>query len=199
MATSTRNGIYLWNYQYYYYSYSYPKSNYESYTLSLQHAIGGGIGIFIAYVGIKNAGLLQFLSDGGSYVVLDDKAPVGQSSIIANSSAVPELVKFNNPGVLLALVGIVITMFFVLRNIRGGILLSILATTIIALLTGVVKVDFATLLKENNIGVAFKELGTTFGAAFGKEGMGTLFSDPAKIPQVCMTILAFSLSDTLIL
>ncbi|OFI50525.1 guanine permease [Floricoccus tropicus] len=164
--------------------------------LSLQHAIGGGIGIFIAYVGIKNAGLLQFLSDPGAYVVLDDKAPVGQSSIIANSSAVPELVKFNNPGVLLALVGIVITMFFVLKNIRGGILLSILLTTLIALATGIVKVDFSTLLQENNIAVAFKELGTTFGAAFGKEGMGSLFADSSKIPQVCMTILAFSLSDT---
>ena len=27
---------------------------------SLQHAIGGGIGIFVAYVGLKNAGLLSF-------------------------------------------------------------------------------------------------------------------------------------------
>lgn len=29
---------------------------------SLQHAIGGGIGIFIAYIGIKNAGIFAFLS-----------------------------------------------------------------------------------------------------------------------------------------
>ncbi|MGU9540035.1 solute carrier family 23 protein, partial [Clostridium tepidum] len=33
---------------------------------TMQHAIGGGIGIFVAYVGIKNAGLLQFSSDVGS-------------------------------------------------------------------------------------------------------------------------------------
>ncbi|KAA7761704.1 NCS2 family permease, partial [Salmonella enterica subsp. enterica serovar Anatum] len=33
---------------------------------SLQHAIGGGIGIFVAYVGIKNAGFLQFTSDANS-------------------------------------------------------------------------------------------------------------------------------------
>ena len=31
----------------------------------LQHAIGGGIGIFIAYIGLKNAGILQFAVDGG--------------------------------------------------------------------------------------------------------------------------------------
>ena len=30
---------------------------------SIQHAIGGGIGVFIAYIGIKNAGLLKFTLD----------------------------------------------------------------------------------------------------------------------------------------
>ena len=30
---------------------------------SLQHAIGGGIGIFIAYIGIKNAGILRFIAE----------------------------------------------------------------------------------------------------------------------------------------
>lgn len=32
---------------------------------SIQHAIGGGIGVFIAYIGIKNAGLLKFTLDPG--------------------------------------------------------------------------------------------------------------------------------------
>lgn len=48
----------------------------------------------------------------------------------------------------------------------------------------------------NSLGSSINELGTTFGAAFGSEGMGSLFSDSAKIPQVIMTIIAFSLSDT---
>ena len=47
----------------------------------------------------------------------------------------------------------------------------------------------------NSLGSSISELGITFGAAFGSEGMGSLFSDSAKIPQVIMTILAFSLSD----
>ena len=46
------------------------------------------------------------------------------------------------------------------------------------------------------MGNSFKELGTTFGAAFGAEGLQSLFSDSSKIPQVLMTIIAFSLSDT---
>lgn len=37
---------------------------------SLQYAIGGGIGVFVAYVGIKNAGLLSFTAQAGSYTLL---------------------------------------------------------------------------------------------------------------------------------
>lgn len=50
--------------------------------------------------------------------------------------------------------------------------------------------------QSNSLGSSIQELGTTFGAAFGSEGMGSLFSDSSKLPQVLMTILAFSLSDT---
>lgn len=41
----------------------------------------------------------------------------------------------------------------------------------------------------NSLGNSFKELGTTFGAAFGAEGLQSLFSDSSKIPQVLMTII----------
>ena len=58
-------------------------------------------------------------------------------------------------------------------------------------------VDLSTIdWQGNSLGSSINELGTTFGAAFGPEGMGSLFSDSAKIPQVIMTIIAFSLSDT---
>lgn len=53
---------------------------------SIQNAIGGGIGIFIAYIGIKDAGLLQFTSDPGTYLLTDSK------TVIASSSAVPAIV-----------------------------------------------------------------------------------------------------------
>ncbi|MBF5067091.1 NCS2 family permease, partial [Salmonella enterica subsp. enterica serovar Istanbul] len=33
---------------------------------TIQHAIGGGIGVFVAYIGIKNAGFLQFTSEASS-------------------------------------------------------------------------------------------------------------------------------------
>lgn len=155
---------------------------------SLQHAIGGGIGIFIAYIGIKNAGLLQFIADPGTYTN-------NHGTIIASSAIIPELVKFNNPGVLVALFGIVATMFFVIRKWKAGILLSILATTIVAILAGVVKVDMNSLFAQNNLGTAFSQMGETFGAAFGPKGFGSLFADSSRYIEVLMTILAFSLTS----
>lgn len=162
---------------------------------SLQHAIGGGIGVFIAYIGIKNAGLLKFTLDPGTYTVLGKGADKGNATIEGMASAVPGLVNFNSPAVLVGLVGIVITAILVVKDVKGAILISIVATTVIAIFSGVVDLS-AIDFKANSLGSAVNDLGQTFGAAFSSKGMGSLFLDSAKIPQVLMTILAFSLSDT---
>lgn len=59
---------------------------------SMQHAIGGGIGIFIAYIGLKNANLLEFLSDsktitqvnGAAYNVATEAYRGGVFSVNSN-------------------------------------------------------------------------------------------------------------------
>jgi len=58
---------------------------------SLQHAIGGGIGIFVAYVGLKNAGLLNFTIQAD---------PV--HGMVYGAIIVPALGYFDNSGNLLA-------------------------------------------------------------------------------------------------
>lgn len=161
---------------------------------SLQHAIGGGIGIFVAYVGIKNAGLLSFTADTAAV----DNATIADGKIVTaniNGGIVPALSNFNNAGILLAVIGLVLTAALVVLNVRGGILISIVATTILGVLFGVVDLSHIN-WTENSLGNSFQALGTTFGAAFGSKGMLSLFSDSSKIPQVIMTIIAFSLSDT---
>ncbi|BDP53151.1 hypothetical protein EfmJHP35_10750 [Enterococcus faecium] len=155
----------------------------------LQHAIGGGIGIFVAYVGIKNAGFLSFSADQSaisSSVVEGGKA----TNVTINGGIVPALANFDNAPILLAVIGLVLTAILVVKNVRGAILIGIVATTGIDLPNespGISRSDWQT----NSLGNSFKELGTTFGAAFGSEGMQSLFSDSSKIPQVLMTIIAF--------
>ncbi|MFZ2211730.1 MAG: NCS2 family permease, partial [Lactococcus raffinolactis] len=91
---------------------------------SIQHAIGGGIGVFIAYIGIKNAGLLKFTLDPGTYTVVGKGADKGTATIEGAASAVPALVNFTSPAVLVAIVGIVITTVLVVKNVKGAILIS---------------------------------------------------------------------------
>ncbi|MGN3393974.1 NCS2 family permease [Enterococcus gallinarum] len=161
---------------------------------SMQHAIGGGIGIFVAYVGLKNANLLSFSADTAAVTgsTVDGDTIVSASF---NGGIVPALANFNNAPVILAIIGLVLTTLLVVKNVRGAIIIGILGTTIIGILMGVV--DLSTIdWQGNSLGSSINELGTTFGATFGPEGMGSLFSDSAKIPQVIMTIIAFSLSDT---
>ena len=155
--------------------------------ISLQNAIGGGIGIFIAYIGLKNLGLLSFTADPGTYLDLG-------GTIVANSAIVPALVEFNNPAVIFAIISLVLMSALVILKVRGAVFISIVAATIIGIFVGVT--DVSRIGIASNIGQSFTEVGTTFGAAFGPQGLGSLFSDVSKIPLVLMTIFAFSLSDT---
>ncbi len=155
---------------------------------SLQHAIGGGIGVFIAYIGIKNAGLLKFTSDPGKNIVLDG------GTVITDSSIVPALVEFNTPAVILALIGIILTFVLLVKKVKGSIFISIILITIIGIPMGVTNVSGG--VATSGLGESFSALGTTIGAAFGSEGLLSFFNEPAKIPLILMTIFAFSLSDT---
>lgn len=150
----------------------------------LQHAIGGGIGVFIAYIGIKKCGLLSFTSDPGQNIVLDS------GTVVANSSIVPAIVHFNTPSVLLALFGIIFTVILIIRNVKGAILIGIMVTAVLGIPLGL-----TTMSNSVSFTDAVNQLPETFGAAFGNPGMQSLFSDPSKLPLVLMTIFAFSLSD----
>ena len=160
---------------------------------SLQNAIGGGIGIFIAYIGIKNAGLLNFTADPGTYIALGDGA-VETTTIIADSSIVPALADFNTAPVVFAVVSLLIMTILVVKKVPGAVFISIIASTIIGIPFGVV--DLSNLGISSGIGQSFAELGTTFGAVFSSAGMPSLLSDTSKIPLILMTVFAFSLSDT---
>ena len=75
---------------------------------SLKKAVAAGIGLFIALIGLKNAGI-----------------------IVSYPATLVSLGNWTSPPVLLALIGLAITSALVAAKIRGGILLGILATTIL--------------------------------------------------------------------
>ncbi|AZP03313.1 NCS2 family permease [Jeotgalibaca ciconiae] len=170
---------------------------------SLQHAISAGIGIFISYIGVKNAGFLEFTSDAGTILSINNTPynsaletyEGGIDSIITSGGIVPALVNFTQSPALLALIGVILTIILMVKNVRGAIIIGIIVTTLLGIPMGVVQIS-SEVLAANSLGTAISELGITFGAAFGKDGMLSLLSDPARFPLVLMTIFAFSLSDT---
>ncbi|MFV8211565.1 NCS2 family permease [Streptococcus pluranimalium] len=174
------------------------KSIIKAIPVSLQHAIGGGIGVFVAYLGFKNANIIDFSLSADNIVAINGASPAsadlseGVSSIAANGGVVPAISTFTDPAVILAVIGLFLTAILVIKNVRGAILIGIIVTTLLGIPMGVV--DLSSVSFSNNLASAFGELGTTFLAAF--DGMGSLFSDSTRLPLVLMTIFAFSLSDT---
>ena len=81
---------------------------------NLRYAIGGGIGLFIAFIGMQNAGII--VNDDATLVALGD---------ITSGSA------------LLAVIGLVITGVLFALNVKGAMLIGILATTLIGIPMGI--------------------------------------------------------------
>lgn len=81
---------------------------------NLRYAIGAGIGLFIAFIGLQNAG-----------VIVNDDATLVKLGDVTSGSA------------LLSLIGLVITGFLYVKNVRGAMLIGILATTLIGIPMGV--------------------------------------------------------------
>lgn len=155
---------------------------------SLQHAIGGGIGIFIAYIGFKNAGLLKFTADPGTWTE-------SFGTVFTDSSIIPALTDFKQAAPIVAMIGLLIIVVLLLLKVRGAILIGIVSATLIGALPFFGVTDFSNVgLSTSTLSSSFSDLGSVFGQAFN--GIGTLFSEPAKIPTALLAIFAFSLSDT---
>lgn len=135
--------------------------------LGLQNAIGAGIGLFVAYIGILNVGFVEF------------------------GSGVPGLATLNQPVLWVFLIGLVIAAVLMLKNIKGAMLLSIILTTLIGIPFGVTKIGSSVSFSE-----ACNALPSTFLAIFKEGGITSLFSDFGKLPLVLITIFSFSITDT---
>jgi AGZA family xanthine/uracil permease-like MFS transporter len=167
---------------------------------SLQLAIGGGIGLFIAYIGFKSAEFVKFTSEGkpGLPLTIIGLSPdtatkisdsvqlsTGATAVASGSTVVPAIVNFTSPAAQLALIGLVITAILMILKIKGSILWGIIATTIIGIPMNVTSLSMATPYKVSDVADTALKL-----------DFAGLFADPSKIALVLVTILAFSLSDT---
>ncbi len=85
---------------------------------NMKLAIGAGIGFFIAFIALKNAGL-----------------------VVANDATAIALGDLHNPAVLLAAFGIVVTIIFMVNKINAAPFLGLVATAVIGIVFGIMGVE----------------------------------------------------------
>jgi len=151
------------------------KSIIKAIPTSLQYAIGGGIGLFIAYIGFINGHLLDFTPDSEA------------NAIGAFSKIIPALVNFSDPVSLLALIGLVIIVVLMLLKVKGAILIGIILTTLIGIPMGVTVVPEIT---------AASFIPPSIAPTFFKLDIFGIFADPSQLFKMLTLILTFSLTDT---
>ena len=101
----------------------------NSVPLSLKKAVSCGIGLFIAFIGLQNAGIVE-----------------------ANPATLVTVGSLTDPKPLLALIGILITGILLVKKVRGALLIGIVATTLIGFPLGVTSMpDFSNGLTPPDI------------------------------------------------
>lgn len=111
----------------------------EGIPTSLKHAITVGIGLFITIIGLKLSGLMS--------IRLSLIPPTIEKILAAKGNGTPmhfetiiEMGRLADPSILLAVFGLALIALLMARNVKGSMLIGILATTILGIMMGVVKV-----------------------------------------------------------
>ena len=124
--------------------------------LTLKTAVSAGIGLFIAFIGLQNAKI----------VVNSDATLVTYQAFRAN---------FSTEGItaLLAIIGVLITAYLVIKKVKGDIFIGIIVTWVLGMLCQAIGIyvpnpeaGWYSFFPNFSAGWDFASLGETFGAVF---------------------------------
>lgn len=135
---------------------------------NLKLAIGAGIGFFIAFIGLQNAGI----------VVNNDVVLVGLGDLTA-------------PTVLLAVFGILVTFALLARKVSAGVFYGLVITAVVGVIAGLFGIEGMPALPTAIVSFEFDM--PTFGAFIS--GFGELFASPSAI-LIIFTFLFIDFFDT---
>jgi AGZA family xanthine/uracil permease-like MFS transporter len=163
--------------------------------MSLRTGISAGIGLFLAFIALKNAEI-----------------------IVASPATLVTLGDLTSVHVLLAAVGFFLTVAFAHRGLRGGVMLAILIVTALGLIFGDVKwggivsvppsiaptfmqLDFSALTDIGMVSVVFAflfvDLFDTAGTLVGVAQKADLIGKDGKIPRLNRALLADSTATSI--
>ena len=140
----------------------------------LKIAIGCGIGLFIAFIGLKNGGII--VADQATFVGLGD---------------------FRQPAVWLVLLGIVLTAILVGRHVRGAIVLAILAVAVAGRFIPALPGGPPLGPHVTNLPAAVFGPPKSLAPTFLRLDFGYLFTHLARALPLLLTLLVVDLFDNL--
>ena len=164
----------------------------------LKHAVTAGIGLFIAFIGLANAGL------------------------VVNGSTILALGDMRNPLVLLTIVGIIIASILIAKNVKGAFLIAMLAISAIGMTLGLVDLPqgiisttvpsikplflqafsvptneiFSLKMLVIVITFLFVDLFDTVGCLVGVASKGDLLDENGKLPNAKQALFADAIATT---
>ncbi len=137
--------------------------------VQLKLSIGAGIGFFVAFIGLKNAGII--IADPATYVALGD---------------------MTSPTVLLALFGLAITIVMVIKNVPAAVFVGMVITAVVGIILGFMGFEGMPSLPQQMFTTSFHM--ETVGACFA--GMGELFANPLAAFVILFSFLFVDFFDT---
>lgn len=147
--------------------------------MTLKSAVSAGIGLFIAFIGLQNAKI----------VVNNDSTLVTYQNFKENFSSV-------GMGALLALIGVLITAFLLIKKVKGGILFGILITWVLGIICELTHLyvpnadlGMYSVIPSAFVSFDFSPLGNTFGQVF-KADFSTV-----KVLDMVVIVFAFLFVD----
>ena len=164
----------------------------------LKHAVTAGIGLFIAFIGLSNAGL------------------------VVNGSTILALGNMKDPLVLLTIVGIIIASILIAKNIKGAFLIAMLVISAIGMTLGLVDLPqgivttnvpsvkplflqafsvptneiFSLKMLVIVITFLFVDLFDTVGCLVGVASKGNLLDENGKLPKAKQALFADAIATT---
>ncbi|QEK13673.1 NCS2 family permease [Crassaminicella thermophila] len=162
----------------------------------IKNAVSVGIGLFIAFIGFQSAGI----------IVNNDAVLVGLGNV-------------KDPGVLLALVGIIVTGILLVKNVKGALLIGMILTTVGGMVIGKTAipativsvppsikpiffkfVGMNEILSWNMVVVVFTflfvDLFDTLGTLIGVATKADMIDDEGKLPKAKQALFADAIGTT---
>ena len=166
----------------------------NSIPINMKRAISVGIGLFIAFIGLQNSGIV--VGDGATLVTLGD---------------------VKSGGAIVALIGLVITSILVAYKVKGALLIGIILTTFIGIPFGVtsygggsylppslaptfLKFDFASVFTVDMVIIVFTflfvDMFDTVGTLIGCATKADILNKDGSIPKCKEALFADAIGTT---